>query len=472
MPNGGCLKCGEPILQGLKPHYCEKCLAELGLAYDDDIQLLLKDSSKSIEADLEQFEFETATVTVERSRLCIQRNSKTAQQFIEPLSGSIDLAMVKIPAGSFIMGSPNDELSRQVHEEPQHQVTLAEPFFMAKYPITKTQWNVVAALPEVRQPLPRFRASNRPVEKASWLDAVEFCARLSQHTGRSYRLPTEAEWEYACRGGTTTPFYFGETITPDVVNCKSTQPYGAAPKGESRKKTTDVGQFPANAFGLYDMHGNVWEWCQDYWHDNYDGAPTNGSAWLSPDEDEMRILRGGSYAYNPESCRSAIRGRTAPDFSYDTGLRVVCSAVKSDPSDSSEHESFDEMDILICCALRFDGYKYKEEHELFPSNITEHYLRTGQWQATKLELLTEFYCLQRALCKWDLAWEPYNSAYWRGFRELFFLLCTSDIPEEYRSEQFPECYDKWQKVFQPRLSECVAEVRRVHNSIDYLSFEE
>ncbi len=300
MPNGGCLKCGEPILQGLKPHYCERCLAELGLAYDDDIQLLLKDSSKSIEADLEQFEFETATVTVERSRLCIQRNSKTAQQFIEPLSESIDLAMIKIPTGSFIMGSPNNELSRQVHEGPQHQVTLAEPFFMAKYPITKAQWNVVAALPEVRQPLPRFRASNRPVEKASWFDAVEFCARLSQHTGRSYRLPTEAEWEYACRGGTTTPFYFGETITPDVVNCKSTQPYGAAPKGESRKKTTDVGQFPANAFGLYDMHGNVWEWCQDHWHDDYDGAPTNGSAWLSPDEDEMRILRGGSYAYNPE----------------------------------------------------------------------------------------------------------------------------------------------------------------------------
>jgi hypothetical protein len=233
-----------------------------------------------------------------------------------------------------------------MNEGPQHRVILSEPFFMAKYPITKTQWNVVSALPEVQRKLPRFRASNRPVEKASWLDAVEFCARLSQHTGRSYRLPTEAEWEYACRAGTTTPFYFGQTITPEIANCKNTRPYGTDLKGESRKKTTDVGQFPANAFGLYDMHGNVWEWCQDHWHESYEGAPTDGSAWLSTDENAFRILRGGSYGYNPDSCRSAIRGRTAPDFSYDTGLRVVFSAVNTESSDSSASEPLDEMDIM------------------------------------------------------------------------------------------------------------------------------
>jgi len=432
----------------------------------------MKHSPKNLEPNLEWFEFETATVSLEQAELCIRQTPRTAQQFVESLSEKIGLAMVKVPSGSFVMGSSRGELDRQMNEGPQHRVILSEPFFMAKYPITKTQWNVVSALPEVQRKLPRFRASNRPVEKASWLDAVEFCARLSQHTGRSYRLPTEAEWEYACRAGTTTPFYFGQTITPEIANCKNTRPYGTDLKGESRKKTTDVGQFPANAFGLYDMHGNVWEWCQDHWHESYEGAPTDGSAWLSTDEDAFRILRGGSYDYNPDSCRSAIRGRTAPDFSYDTGLRVVFSAVNPESSDSSATEPLDEMDILICCALRFDGHKYREAHDLYPRDITERYLQTGQWQATKLELLTEFFLLQRALCKWDLAYEPYNSAYWRAFRELFFLLCTSDIPDEYKTVYFPGLYDRWQRVYQPRLAECVAEVRRVHESIDYLSFDE
>jgi formylglycine-generating enzyme required for sulfatase activity len=171
----------------------------------------------------------------------------------------------------------------------------------------------------------RFKGDDRPVEKITWYDAVEFCARLSQHTGRDYRLPTEAEWEYACRGGTTTPFHFGETITSDLVNYQGTQTYGAGPAGEDRKQTTDVGSFLANAFGLYDMHGNVWEWCQDHWHDNYTGAPIDGTAWLSSGESKSRVLRGGSWGFYPAGCRSANRVRYAPGFTdYDVGFRVVC----------------------------------------------------------------------------------------------------------------------------------------------------
>jgi len=133
---------------------------------------------------------------------------------------------------------------------------------------------------------------------------VKFCQKLSEKTGKTYRLPSEAEWEYACRARTTTPFYFGETITPDLVNYDGNYPYGSAPKGLSRKQTTDVGSFPPNSFGLYDMHGNVWEWCSDKWHGNYSGAPTDGSSWETGNN---RVQRGGAWSYNAVHCRSANR---------------------------------------------------------------------------------------------------------------------------------------------------------------------
>ena len=158
-----------------------------------------------------------------------------------------------------------------------------------------------------------------------WTEVVEFCERLSKLTGKDYRLPSEAEWEYACRAGTTTPFYFGETITTELVNYNGNYTYRNAPKGEYRKQTIPVGQFPANAFGLYDMHGNVWEWCADEWHQNYAGAPTDGSVWLNGDKYKSP-LRGGCWAINPNSCRSAIRNfyvRRDAHFSI-TGFRVVC----------------------------------------------------------------------------------------------------------------------------------------------------
>jgi len=136
------------------------------------------------------------------------------------------------------------------------------------------------------------------VEQVSWIDTVAFCQKLSQQAGKTYRLPSEAQWEYACRAGTTTPFYFGETITPDLVNYNGNSPYGGASKGQYRQETTSVGSFPPNAFGLYDMHGNVWEWCEDVWHGNYNGAPTDGSAWV---EEES-------------ACGAAVRGTIMPFF--------------------------------------------------------------------------------------------------------------------------------------------------------------
>jgi formylglycine-generating enzyme required for sulfatase activity len=153
----------------------------------------------------------------------------------------------------------------------------------------------------------------------------------------TYRLPSEAEWEYACRAGTTTPFHFGSTITTDVANYRGTDweyegktysgSYGQGPKGEYRQQTTDVGSFSANAFGLYDMHGNVWEWCLDHWHNTYDGAPTDGSAWLSSGESNLRLLRGGSWLNDPRDCRSASRFRLARgSLNYYFGFRLVCAS--------------------------------------------------------------------------------------------------------------------------------------------------
>jgi formylglycine-generating enzyme required for sulfatase activity len=186
---------------------------------------------------------------------------------------------------------------------------------MGKYPVTQAQWKAVAALPQIKQSLnpdvSRFKGANRPVEKVSWRDAVEFCARLSAKTGRDYRLPSEAQWEYACRAGTTTPFHFGETITSKLANYDGNYTYVSGIKGECRQETTVVGSFQvANAFGLYDMHGNVYEWCYDTWHENYQGAPSDGSVWESGGDDNYRMLRGGCWSNSPTDCRSAKRRKS------------------------------------------------------------------------------------------------------------------------------------------------------------------
>ncbi|WP_293151101.1 MULTISPECIES: bifunctional serine/threonine-protein kinase/formylglycine-generating enzyme family protein [unclassified Microcoleus] len=277
---------------------------------------------------LKTVEFETVTVN-SRGRI-VKRTQCQVQVFSETLAPAIILEMVAIPEGSFVMGSPNLEAGRSNDEEPQRTVNIA-PFFMGRYQVTQLQWRAVANLPKVKIDLKvypsYFKGANLPVEQVSWHDATEFCARLSQLTGRNYKLPSEAQWEYACRAGTTTPFYFGDTITPDLVNYNGNSPYARAPKGIYRQKTTAVGSFPPNSFGLYDMHGNVWEWCQDIWHDNYDGAPTDGSAWESGGQGKKRLLRGGFWSGISGECRSAFRGVYTPDFhgNFD-GFRVACAA--------------------------------------------------------------------------------------------------------------------------------------------------
>jgi formylglycine-generating enzyme required for sulfatase activity len=283
------------------------------------------------------------------ANLVIKRLQRQAEYFVEDLGAGVELEMVLIPGGSFMMGSPeNDklELERSNDEGPQHLVTI-KPFCMGKYPITQNQWQAVTALPQVNRKLKsdpsRFKGANRPVESISWDEAVEFCDRLSRKTQREYRLPSEAEWEYACRAGTTTPFHFGETITTDLANYRGTDneglkwsgAYGRGPKGIYREETTPVGNFKvANAFGLFDMHGNVWEWCADHRHDDYEGAPNDGSAWVDEDRDEndnrsqkKRVLRGGSWFYSPGNCRSADRLYVDPGDSDNViGFRIVHAA--------------------------------------------------------------------------------------------------------------------------------------------------
>jgi len=287
------------------------------------------------------FAYEVGKLEVVKSRNFLNREKKfqvnkqiqEGQRFIELLPNDTNLRMIVIPAGSFLMGAPETEAESSNNERPQHEVHLPA-FCMGKYPITQAQWRSVASMPKIKQDMKedpsRFKGSNRPVEKVSWFEAVEFCDRLSVHTGKKYRLPSEVEWEYACRAGTTTPFHYGETITPEIVNYNGDYPYGEAPKGEYRKKTTPVGKFLANAFGLYHMHGNVLEWCEDDWHDNYEGAPTDGRAWIdndnrSQEENVRKLLRGGSWCSFAWVCRSAFRYLSDARFQDDDfGFRVVC----------------------------------------------------------------------------------------------------------------------------------------------------
>jgi formylglycine-generating enzyme required for sulfatase activity len=247
-----------------------------------------------------------------------------AAVFSEVLGSAGRLDMVSIPGGSFTMGSPVDEPERQGNEGPQHHVTLA-PFFISASPVTQAQWSAaVLAHPEQidRNLDPNssfFKGIDLPVESITWNQAEEFCLRLTAITGRAYRLPSEAEWEYACRAGTMGPFHFGPTITPELANYCGTGgaicgesdgksvasdiyndkkyesgAYGEGPTGVFRGKTTPPGTFPPNRFGLYDMHGNVWEYCLDMWSANYADVPVDGSANLSGPSGSQRILRGGS----------------------------------------------------------------------------------------------------------------------------------------------------------------------------------
>ncbi|WP_199291566.1 MULTISPECIES: SUMF1/EgtB/PvdO family nonheme iron enzyme [unclassified Limnothrix] len=307
---------------------------------------------------LREWSFET--VRVDRAGQVVERLPKTARSHFVDLGEGVQLELVAIPGGQFQMGSPDDEKQRDSDEGPVRTVTVP-PLLMSRYPITVQQWRRVAgSFPAVLNPKLNADPSNwkdakGPIERVNWFDAMEFCARLSKATDRLYRLPSEAEWEYACRAGTQTPFAFGETLTTELANYDGHYTYADGPKGEYRQRTTPVGQFPPNGFGLQDMHGNVWEWCLDDWHENYQGAPVDGRPWFNNqkheqvfirqfqesrqmdngafqnltnvDNEQHKLLRGGSWYCNPRLCRSANRywGRAdGRDFlNYDVGFRVV-----------------------------------------------------------------------------------------------------------------------------------------------------
>jgi len=284
-------------------------------------------------------------------RIGITRQKHRGQYFTELLDQNTPLEMMLIPGGTFQMGQTEEEKAELIRlggeedyqkyyarELPRHPVTVPL-FFMGKYPITQAQWRAVAAYPDVERELDPdpsdFKGENRPVEQVRWDDATKFCQRLSHRTGRPYRLPSESEWEYACRAGTITPFHFGETLSDELANYQAEDEkigdtlyqgtYGRGIQGQYRRETTNVGSFPANRFGLYDMHGNVWEWCEDDYHASYEGAPDDGSAWVESNRGERRVLRGGSWDLNPRRCRSAVRDYDSRGYRGSfIGFRVCC----------------------------------------------------------------------------------------------------------------------------------------------------
>jgi len=278
---------------------------------------------------LTPFTFTVATLHDASGAWQINRTHHQAQHLIEDLGLGISLDMVAIPGGEFLMGNPDEDPDTSASDGPQHWVSVPA-FLMGRYPITQAQWRIVATWPPVNRPLPlestHIQGDDYPIREVSWYEAVEFCDRLSRQTRRPYRLPTEAEWEYACRAGTTTPFHFGDTLTSNLANYNGTHTYGHGPQGEYRRETTPVGYFGvANVFGLVDMHGNVSEWCLDPWHDNYEGAPEDGSVWAAPQE-RRRIVRGGCWFSRPHGCVSFCRGipMEASEGNLDIGFRVVC----------------------------------------------------------------------------------------------------------------------------------------------------
>jgi formylglycine-generating enzyme required for sulfatase activity len=283
-------------------------------------------------------------VTLDSSGRLKTNGSGQAQYYTEPLGDNVTLEMIKVPAGSFMMGTSDPDAKRITaeykryrgsdfkdlwQEIPQHQVTVPA-FYMGKFEVTQGQWRALARLPRINIDLPsdpsRFKGDGLPVETISWDEAVEFCERLSRVTGRQYRLPSEAEWEYACRAGTSSQYYFGNAVTPDLANYDATYPYLTQSAGVNRETTTMVGSVGVpNAFGLYDMLGNVEEMCMDSWHDTYKGAPSDGRIWSAGGDNNIHVARGGTFELGACFIRTARRSKcygTTHGF-YSRGLRVV-----------------------------------------------------------------------------------------------------------------------------------------------------
>lgn len=244
----------------------------------------------------------------------IEESESVLMQDFEP-------EMVRIPTGTFIMGSPRSEKGRNSNEGPQYQVTIAYPFEIGCYEVTFAQYD--AFVKDTKRKLPSnegWGRGDRPMINVSWHDAQAYVKWLSDKTGKKYCLPSEAEWEYVARAGTTTAYWWGDTIGLANAVCDRC---GSQWDG---KQTAPVGSFKPNAFGVYDTAGNVWEWVQDCWHDNYTHAPTGGTAWLDEDEGNCRyrVLRGGSWGSDPRGLRSAVRLRGIPvGAGFNVGFRVA-----------------------------------------------------------------------------------------------------------------------------------------------------
>jgi formylglycine-generating enzyme required for sulfatase activity len=287
----------------------------------------------AIPEELEVFEFQRPQVAWGLPLSTVQAQASQAYRFKEPLTERVSLEMIAIPGGQLDLArSEEASASDDSHGSGTLPSTLAvESFFMGRYPITQAQWRAVARLPQINRPLhfdpSHFKGDDRPVERISWHDAVEFCDRLSLYTGRAYRLPTEAEWEYACRAGTTSPFSCGPSLNPQLANYSYFQTELDSRVSLGPGKTTPVYQFAyANGFGLSDMHGNVLEWCQDTWSgadeagDGVDDIPG-----FQPDQ---RVLRGGCWLFPSEQCTAASRQVELSLRAYDyIGLRVCCSSL-------------------------------------------------------------------------------------------------------------------------------------------------
>jgi formylglycine-generating enzyme required for sulfatase activity len=237
------------------------------------------------------------------------------------LGNNQKLELVLIPAGTYMMGSPETETDRDDSEGPQHRVKIPHDFYFGKFEVTESQYQAISGYNQSQ-----FKGDdNLPEECVSWTDAVGFCEALSKKTGRKVRLPSEAEWEYADRAGTTSVYWQGDALSSTKANFD-----GKAEAGPHLDKTAVVGSYKPNAFGLYDTAGNVSEWCQDIFHDSYKGAPTDGSAWETGGDPEIRVYRGGAYDNDQTSCRSAMRfaAERRNNRNSRIGFRVVVEAEK------------------------------------------------------------------------------------------------------------------------------------------------
>jgi formylglycine-generating enzyme required for sulfatase activity len=246
-------------------------------------------------------------IPVESDKLASEKDTVAHQSFTFYINNDISLEMIAIPGGDFWRGSP-DGVGAE-NERPRQKVTIS-PFWISKYLITQAQYRaIVGSNPS------HFLGDEHPVECVSWWEAVTFCERLTGRSDRQFRLPSESEWEYACRAETETPFFFGDSISTKQVSHRL-----------RHRGTTEVGMFPPNSYVLYDMHGNVWEWCEDHWNATYEGAPIDGKPWLTGDQKAPRLLRGGAWNTVSNSCRSAHRYHQKPDVqNLDIGIRIVCS---------------------------------------------------------------------------------------------------------------------------------------------------